>query len=90
MRTIRRTIYRAQGAPITLAFVACIADSHPELTDATPPPPPEPKPLAIERPPRWSEKLIRRTMSRARETPAQMRNRIGYEATMRRIDRGGV
>ena len=35
--TIRRTIYRVQGEPITLAFVGCIADSHPEAIDTTPP-----------------------------------------------------
>ena len=87
--TNRRTIYRVQGQPIALAFVACLADIHPDATiEAAPPPQPEPP--ALTRPSRWSEKLIRRTMSRDRESLAQMRNRVAYEATMRRIDRGGV
>ena len=33
---IRRTIYRVQGVPITLAYVPGI-DGHPELIDAAPP-----------------------------------------------------
>ena len=79
-----------QGEPVTLAFVACLADSHPEaVTDAAPPPPPPPK-LAIERPPRWSEKLIRRSLGKDREHSARLLNRAGYAATMRRIDRGGA
>ena len=53
-------------------------------------PPPEPEPQAMSRASRWSGKLVRRTMSRDRESLAQMRNRVAYEATMRRIDRGGV
>ena len=28
MCTTPRTIYRVQGEPITLAFIACIADIH--------------------------------------------------------------
>ena len=72
---------------ITLPFIACIAD---DPHYATPPPLPEPEPPALTRPSRWSNKLIRRTISRDRESLAQMRNRVAYEATMRRIDRGGV
>ena len=73
MFSIRRTIYQVQGEPVTLAFVA---DQHPKLIDAAPPPP-EPKPLAVERPPSWSEKLIRRSLGRDREHTARLLNRIG-------------
>ena len=73
---------------ITLPYIAAIAD---DPHYSTPPPPlPEPEPTALTRPSRWSGKLVRRSMSRDRESPAQMRNRVAYEATMRRIDRGGV
>ena len=86
--TIRRTIYRVQGEPITLAFVACIADRHPEAIEAAPPPPP-PK-LAAERAPRWSKKLIRISLGKDRKHTERLANRMGYAATMRRIDGGGV
>jgi hypothetical protein len=82
--TIRRIIYRIQGEPVTLAFVACIADQHPEHIDAPQPPP---EPLAIERPSRqsrWSEKLTRRR-DRDRERMTHALNQVGYEATVRRI-----
>ena len=84
------TAYNSQGQPsaasaITLPYITAIADD-PHYT--APPPEPEPERLAIERPPRWSEKLIRRTLGRDRKQTARMLNRIGYEATMRRIDRG--
>ena len=77
-----------QGQPIALAFVPGI-EGHPELIDA-PPPPPEPKPLAIERAPRWSEKLVRRTLGKDREHSARLRNQIAYAATARRIEREGA
>jgi hypothetical protein len=54
------------------------------------PPPPELKPLAIERPPRWSEKLIRRSLGRDREHTARLRSQIDYAATVRRIEREGA
>jgi hypothetical protein len=38
---IRRTIYVNLGKPITLAFVSCVADQHPE--DAQPPAPERPR-----------------------------------------------
>ena len=82
---IRRSVYVKLGEPITLAFVACIADHHPEHIEAAPPPP-EPEWLAIERPPRWSEKLIRRTMGRDRKHTARLINRFGDQATVRRIE----
>ena len=83
----RRSTYSQDGQPITLAFVACIADLHPEVIIDAAPPLPEPKPLAIKRPPRWGEKLTR---NRASERMARALNRVGYEAAMRRIDSGGV
>ena len=72
---------------ISLPYIACIAD---DPHYAAPPPLPDREPPALTRPSRWSGKLVRRTMSRDRESPVQMRNRVAYEATMRRIDRGGV
>ena len=90
---IRRSVYVKLGQPISLAYLACIADSHPEVAiEAASPPQPKPQPPALARaqqPSRWSEKLTRRR-NRASERMARALNRIGYEATMRRIDRGGV
>ena len=40
MRSLRRTVYWKFGEPITLAFVSCVADTHPELVDDAPPPAP--------------------------------------------------
>jgi len=85
---IRRSTYLQDGQPVTLAFLPCLAESHPEAIEAAPPP--QPQPPALARPSRWSGKLVRRTISRNGESLAQMRNRVAYEATMRRIDRGGV
>ena len=76
--TIRRTIYQVQGQPVTLAFVPGI-DGH--LHKAVPLTA-EPERLAIERQPRWSEKLIRRTLGRDRKHTARLLNRIGHEATV--------
>ncbi len=72
---------------ISLPYIACIAD---DPHYAAPPAAARARAAGHTRPSRWSNKLIRRTMSRDRESPAQMRNRVAYEATMRRIDRGGV
>ena len=88
--SIRKTVYLVQGVSVSLPFIAAVADSHPETIDAAPPPLPEPEWLAIERPPRWSEKLIRRTLGKDRKQTARLLNRLGYDATTRRIDRGGV
>ena len=86
---IHRTIYWVQGQPITLAYLACLADIHPETIEA---PPPKPQPVALaraQRPSRWSEKLTTSRDRNARRM-ARARNRIGYEAAVRRIDGGGV
>ena len=89
--TFYATAYTRNGNPqriaITLPHISCIA-GLPRYT--APPPLPETERLAIERPPRWSEKLIRRTLGKDRKQTARLLNRVGYEATMRRIDRGGV
>ncbi len=86
--TIRRTIYWKLGQPVSLAFVSDIP-GHPEADDAPPPAPPPPK-LKFERPPRWSEKLIRRALGRDREQAAKLRERIAFNATMWRIMREGA
>ena len=75
-----RQLFRCRTSP-------AIADD-PHYT--APPPLPEPERLAIGRlSSRWSEKLTRRR-DRASDRMARALNRVGYEATMRRIDRGGV
>ena len=40
---IRRTNYLKNGRPITLAFVSCVADQHPEIDDKQTPAPKPPK-----------------------------------------------
>ena len=89
--TYYATTFTRNGNPqrvsVSLPHIACIADD-PHYT--APPPLPEPERLAIERPPRWSEKLIRRTLGRDRKQTARLLNRVGYERTVRRIERGGV
>ena len=70
---------------ITLPFISSIADL-PRYTQ-----PPEPPPLTkYEKPPRWSEKLIRRTLGKDRKHTAKLREQFAYAATVRRIDGGGV
>ena len=55
---IRRTVYWKFGAPITLAFLACIADQHPEAVE----PPPAPATANVKErrgPHRWTAKAER-------------------------------
>ena len=49
-----------------------------------------PEPLPCERRPRVSEKLIRRTLGKDGTHTAKLRDRVGYAATVRGIERGGV
>jgi hypothetical protein len=46
---LRKTTYRQHGQPISLLFLDCLSDQHPEYVE--PAPPPEP---AIPRAPRYS------------------------------------
>jgi hypothetical protein len=88
---IRKSRYLVLGQHITLAFVACIADRHPELIDTAPPASPEPPRLSgAERPPRFSERNIRKALGRDPKQSARLLHKVGYEATVRRIERGGV
>jgi hypothetical protein len=77
----------ARRVSVSLPFISCIAS---DARYAAPPPELEPELLSIERPPRWSEKLIRRTLGKDRKRNARLVNRLGYAATVRRIDGGGV
>jgi len=72
---------------ISLPFISSIADD-PHYT--APAALPEPERVAIERAPRWSEKLIRRSLGKDRKHTERLVNRIGYEATVRRIERDGA
>jgi hypothetical protein len=69
---IRRTVYWKFGAPITLAFLACIADQHPEAVE----PPPAPATANVKErrgPHRWTAKAERTP----RLTDAYIRPRVG-------------
>jgi hypothetical protein len=77
----------ARRITVSLPYVSIIA-SEPHY--AAPPPLPELELLAIERPPRWSEKLIRRTLGKDRKRSAKLRNQLSYRAALRRIDKRGV
>ena len=74
---------------ISLPFISCIAD---DAHYREPPPLPEPEPPVPKslRPPRWSEKVIRRMLGRDRKQTGQIVNGLRYAATVRRIDGGGV
>jgi hypothetical protein len=66
---------------------------HPELVDDAPPPPAptaSPPKLKFERAPRWSERNVRRALGKDRAHTAKLRDKIAFQATMRRIERGGV
>ena len=76
-----------QRVSVSLPYIAAIAD---DAHYREPPPLPEPERLAFERPPRWSEKLIRRTLGRDRKHAAKLRNQLAYAATVRRIEREGA
>ena len=38
---IRKTRYGSDGRPISLVFVECVSDEHPELLEDAPAPPPQ-------------------------------------------------
>ena len=78
-----------QRVAISLPYISSIADL-PRYTAPPPlsePEPPVPKSL---RAPRWSEKVIRRMLGRDRKQTARLLNRVGYEATVKRIEREGA
>jgi hypothetical protein len=88
---LRRAVYWKYGAPITLSFVGFIADDHPELVDNTPSPPPAAPPkVKAERGPRLTDNYIRIVLGKDRRHTTQVRDRLSYQATMRRIERGEV
>ena len=84
---IRRSVHWRLGQPISLPFVACIGDVHPELIDGAPPPPKPLKPKRRECGPRLTEKNIRLALGKP-EPPRP--DEAQYEAVMRRIVREGA
>jgi hypothetical protein len=96
MHEIRKTTYLVNGAPISLPFLEALADEHPETVEPAPASPDLPKvrerrgprePVSL-RSPRMTEKFIRRALGRDPEHTARTLDRIGFEATMKRIERG--
>ena len=89
--TYYSTVISRNGNPqrisVTLPYITAIA-SDPHY--AEPPPLPEPEQLPLERPLRWSEKLIRRTLGKDRKHTARLRTQFAYAATVRRIEREGA
>ena len=87
--TYTATIYGPNGhvrtVAITLPYISIIADD-PHYTAA----PPRPAPLASERSQHMTEQYIRRALGRDREQAARALNRVGDEATARRIMREGA
>ena len=81
---IRRTVYRIHGKPVTLAYLACIGDTHPELVDEAPPPAPaEPK---VERGPSWTDRNIRRALGRDPEVTALPMDSTSTTAVLHSFD----
>ena len=88
---VRRSVYWKFGKPITLAFISGI-DAHPELLDDAPPsapPQPQPEPKTL-RPPRWSDRTIRRMMGKDRKQAARVLDQVRFETTMTSIMREGA
>ena len=71
-------------------FAAVITSIADDPHYAAPPAVAEPPLTKYEKPPRWSEKLIRRTLGKDRKHTAKLRDQFAYAATVRRIERGGV
>lgn len=94
MHIIRRTTYTVGDVCVSLAFIPSLADQRPEVTAAAPPTPPPPKQRRgrhkWERPPRMTDKFIRRALGRDPKQAAKVLDRAKLTATMRRIMRGGV
>jgi hypothetical protein len=86
MGSLRRTVYWKFGEPITLAFMACVGDQHPELLDDAPSPP-QPKAPTSDRSSAFSDRNIRRALGKG---PARTPNQVGFDRTLRRIMRGGA
>lgn len=89
---IRRSVYWKFGEPITLAFIACVGDQHPEIPDDAPPPAPTAPPprLKFKRDARWSDRNIRRALGKDPKQAARVHNQVGFERTLRRIIREGA
>lgn len=86
---IRKTTYLVGGKAVSLAYVAALADVHPEVADAqvcTLPVQASPPP---DRQPRWSATHIRRLMGRDPAQADRVIKRIGYERVMRRLQAQG-
>jgi hypothetical protein len=80
MRTaIRKTVYLVRGMAVSLPFLACLADEHPEAI-AVPPAPATPKSPERRGPRRRTPKAERPP------TPAC----IGRDMAMKRMARGGA
>ena len=90
--TYYSTVISRNGNPqrisVTLPYITAIA-SDPHY--AAPPPLPEPEQLCpFDRPPRWSEKFIRRTLGKDRKHTRKLVTGLRYAATVRRIEREGA
>lgn len=85
---IRRTTYMVLGRPVSLAYIPCIGDEHPEAVPGAPPPP-RPDRASHERAPKMTEAAIRRVLGKDRAHSATLKDRVGFEATLSRIAREG-
>ena len=92
----RRTVYTVREMAVSLPFLPCLADEHPEVTTDAPPPAPPAPAVKERRGPnhRWSERpqkltdaLIRKTLGKPKP-PRPDEHR--YQQTMKRIARGGA
>ena len=76
---IRRSVHWRLGQPISLPFVACIGDVHPELIDGAPPPPKPLKPKRRECGPRLTAEKHPPRVGQARTaTPGRSAIRSGH------------
>lgn len=87
---LRKATYLIRGQAISLVFVPCLADAHPAADEKEVHTMDTPGGPLTDRPPSWTSRRIRRALGRDPAYSEKLRDRIGYAATMHRIDSGGV
>jgi hypothetical protein len=82
---LRKATYWVRGTAVSLAFIPCIADQHPEVFGT----PREPNRVPQERGQYATTARVRRALGKDRAYSAALKGRVGFEATLSRIAREG-
>jgi hypothetical protein len=90
---IPRTVYLVNGESITLAYIPCVGDEHPEVIEGESPPAATPEPPRYypgERSgPLLTERRIRAALGKDPEKPMQASDQASYARVMQRIKTEG-